>query len=134
MIYKRPICFAAYCLGAVFIAVIVSKFDAAQAAEKEAQELTQTLHNNKQKALRSSILLAMYTQGEGELGHTSTPCIERHNDVGMLDVIESDDVTYICIITAQSGNVYEAEIELLTLANEYIALPAMLTPLTGEES
>ena len=134
MTYKRPICFAAYCLATVLVAVSASKFDAAQAAEKEAQELAQTLHNNRQKALRSSILLAMYTQGEGELGHTSTPCIERRNDVAMFDVIESDDITYVCIITAQSGNVYEAEIELLTLAGEYIALPAMLTPLTGEES
>ncbi|RVU83859.1 hypothetical protein EOL70_13605 [Leucothrix sargassi] len=134
MIYTRLIYLTLVGLTTALIAVSASKYDSAQAAEKEAETLAQTLRDNKQKALRTSILLAMYTQGEGEQGHTSTPCITRRNDTAMLDVIESDDVTYVCIITAQGGNVYEAEIELLTLAGEFIALPAMLTLMNGEES
>ena len=134
MIYTRLIYLTLVGLTTVLIAISASKYDAAQAAEKEAETLAQTLRDKKQKALRTSILLAMYTQGEGELGHTSTPCITRHNDAAMLDVIESDDVTYVCIITAEGGNVYEAEIELLTLAGEFIALPAMLTLMDEEES
>ena len=121
------------CLVAVLAAGAARAYDSTVAAEKEAKEMAQTLHDNRQKALRDSILLAMYTHGEGELGHTSTPCRMLRNNDAVTSDIDDTDVTYACTITAKSGNVYDAEIELLNISGQLIALPAFLTLKENDE-
>lgn len=98
-----------------------------------ANQLAEIELSAKSDALRLAIIDGLSANAERDIEFTATPCISTLDMTDAQSALSGDvlidDGTYRCTVTAQSGNVYAAEIELLVINGEIFAMPALLTPI-----
>lgn len=104
--------------------------------QANASPLAEISHQKKANALHQSIQRALLANNEPITGYTSTPCtaqIDMSRDESNETADTSiEDGLYHCTVTASSGNVYDAEIELLVINGEIWDMPALLTRIESD--
>ena len=85
--------------------------------------------DNRAEPLRRAIFTQLSILGESTVQYSGSLC-SRTVEVTSEDSDTShDDTPFTCLITAESGNTYEAEISLLKMGDSWYELPAIFTPI-----
>ena len=90
--------------------------------------------DNRAEPLRRAIFTQLSILGESTLNYTGNTCSRTIDITSEESDTSLDDTPFTCLITADSGNTYEAEISLLKMGDTWYELPAIFTPIHEGET